>query len=94
MISYHVEERFAKTLLPNVELNSSVIPGQCHISQSWYREPLSVESWMKKRMITWLQVKGIKFPRKVFKSDISAIIERQKLAAQLIVDDIAAAKGK
>ena len=93
MTSEHFEEWFAKTLLPNVRPNSLIVMDNAtyHSRRS---EPLPVKSWTKKRMIEWLQVKGIEFPPKARKADIFSIIQRQKPTARYVVDDLAAAKGK
>ena len=63
MTSEHFEEWFSISLIPNVPTNSLIV-----IDNATYHscriELLPVKSWTKKRMIEWLQGKGIQHPKK------------------------------
>ena len=93
MTAEHFEDWFASKLLPNVQPNSLVVMDNASY-HSRHLEPLPVKSWTKKRMIEWLQAKGIGFPPKARKDAIYQIIRQQNPTAKYVVDEMAVAAGK
>ena len=52
-----------------------------------------VKSWTKKRMIEWMDNKGIAHPPKALKSEIFSIIAGLNLTPRYVVDEMAEAAG-
>ena len=93
MTAEHFEEWFASTLLPNIQPNSLIVMDNASY-HSRRSEPLPVKSWTKKRMIEWLQAKGIGFPLKARKNEVFDIIQQQNPTAKYATDEVAAVAGK
>ena len=91
MTAEHFEEWFASKLLPNIQPNSLIVMdtasyhGRCS-------EPVPVKSWTKK-MVEWLQDRGIAFPPKAYKATIFDIIKNLNPTPRYFVDDMVAAAG-
>ena len=56
-------------------------------------EEVPVKSWTKKRMIEWMDNKGIAHPPKALKSEIFSIIAGLNLTPRYVVDEMAEAAG-
>ena len=92
MTGEHFEEWFRDKLLPNVPPNSLIVMDNASY-HSRRCEELSVKNWTKKRMIEWLDEKGIPYPPKALKSEIFSIIQGLNLTPQYVVDEMARAAG-
>ena len=92
MTGEHFEEWFRDKLLPNIPPNSLIVMDNASY-HSRRCEELPVKNWTKKRMIEWLDEKGIPYPPKALKSEIFSIIQRLNLTPRYVVDEMARAAG-
>ena len=92
MTGEHFEEWFRDKLLPNVPSSSLIVMDNASY-HSRRCEELPVKNWTKKRMIEWLDEKGIPYPPKALKSEIFSIIQGLNLTPQYVVDEMARAAG-
>ena len=92
MTGEHFEEWFRDKLLPNVPSNSLIVMDNASY-HSRRCEELPVKNWTKKRMIEWLDEKGIPYPPKALKSEIFSIIQGLNLTPRYVVDEMARAAG-
>ena len=88
MTGDHFEEWFRDKLLPNVPPNSLIVMANASY-HSRRIEEIPVKSWTKKRMIEWMDNKGISYPQKALKSEIFSIISTLRLTPRYIVNEMA-----
>ena len=90
MIADHFEEWFLRDCF---QMSHPIVIIMDNASyQSRQGEEIPTKSWAKKKMIEWLEVKGVPFPPKVLKSKIF-IIQRLGVTPQYKVDEMALAAG-
>ena len=92
MTGEHFEEWFRDKLLPNIPPDSLIVMDNASY-HSRRCEEIPVKSWTKKKLIEWLDGKGIAYPPKALKSEVYSIIQGLRLTPRYKVDEMALAAG-